>query len=102
MRQVVAGSDGNTVDLALRSTEINEEYINLSLRLKHNTKQSVEHWLQPMENPSTYATHTEIVAANQLIIVHPRATDFGWPALSITTKCKHMYVTYYQVYSNEH
>ena len=44
-----------------------------------------------MENPTTYATHTEIVAANQLIIVqHPRPTDIGWSTLSITTKCKHM------------
>ena len=41
--------------------------------------QSVEHYLQLMENPTTYATHTEIVAANKLIIVqHPKATGIGW------------------------
>ena len=33
-----------------------------------------------MESPTTYATHAEIVAANQLIIVqHPRATLAGQP-----------------------
>ena len=45
-----------------------------------------------METPTTYATYTEIVAANQLIIVHPRAIGIGCSTLSITTKCKHMYV----------
>ena len=52
---------------------------------------SVEHYLQLMENPTTYATHTEIVAANQSINVeHPRATGIGWSTLSVTTKCKHI------------
>ena len=37
-----------------------------------------------------YATHTEIVAANQLAIEqHTRATDIGWSTLFMTTKCKH-------------
>ena len=36
---------------------------------------------------SDHMHHTEIVAANQLIIVqHPTATDIGWSTLSITTK----------------
>ena len=53
--------------------------------------QSVEHYLQLMQNPITYATHTEVVAANQFIIVqHPRMTGIGWSALPIATKCKHM------------
>ena len=86
MHHVVAGSGGNTIDLAPHSTGIREEYIKVSVPLKHSTKHSVEHYLQLMENATTYATHTEIVAANQLIIVqHPRATDIGWSTLSITT-----------------
>ena len=52
--------------------------------------QIVEHYLQLMENLTTYATHTEVVAVNQLINVqHPRATGIGLLTLSIT-KCKHM------------
>ena len=55
-----------------------------------------------MENRTTYATHTEIVAANQLIVVqHPRATDIGWSTLFITTKCKHVCVTHH-IATNEH
>ena len=75
---------------------INEEYIK-GFGSPKTQYQSVQHYLQPiMENPTTYATHTNIVAANQLIIVqHPRVTDIGWSTLSMTTKCKHMYVTYY-------
>ena len=38
MHQVVAGSDGNTIDLALLSTGINEEYIKVSVPLEHSTK----------------------------------------------------------------
>ena len=38
MHQVVAGSGGNTIDLALLSTGINEEYIKVSVPLKHSTK----------------------------------------------------------------
>ena len=53
--------------------------------------QSVEHYLQLMDNPTTYATHIGVVAGNQLIVVqHPRAAGIGWSALSMTTKCKHM------------
>ena len=92
----VAGSGGNTIDLALLSTGINEEYIKVSVPLKHSTKQIVEHYLQLMENPTTYAIHTEIVAANQLIIVQqPIATCIGWSTLSITTKSAQTHVTYY-------
>ena len=94
MHQVEAGSGGNTIDLliALLSTGIKEDYINQGFGSPQTQQyQSVEHYLQIMENPTTYATHTEIVAANQFIIVqHPRATDIGWSTLSITTKRKHM------------
>ena len=38
MHQVVAGSGGNTIDLALLFTGVNEEYINVSVPLKHSTK----------------------------------------------------------------
>ena len=38
MHQVVAGSGGNTIDLALLSTGTNEEYIKVSVPLKHSTK----------------------------------------------------------------
>ena len=38
MHQVVAGSGGNTIDQALLSTGINEEYIEVSVPLKHSTK----------------------------------------------------------------
>ena len=38
MHQVVAASGGNTIDLALFSTGINEEYIKVSVPLKHSTK----------------------------------------------------------------
>ena len=60
--------------------------------------QSVEHYFQLMEIlPRTPYIHTEIVAANQLIIVqHPRATDIGWSTLSITTKYKHVLRTIWQ------
>ena len=52
-------------------------HIKVSVPLKHGTK--ALNTLQLMENPTTYATRTEHVAANQLIIVqHPRATDTGW------------------------
>ena len=83
MHLLVAGSGGNTIDLALFSAGINEENIKVSVPLKYSTKQRVEHYLQLMENPTSYATQ------------HPRATDIGWSTLSITTKCKHVYVTYY-------
>ena len=36
--QVAAGSSGNTIDLALLSTGINEEYIKVSIPVKHSTK----------------------------------------------------------------
>ena len=91
MHQVVAGSGGNTIHVAPRSTGIHEEYIKV-LGSPQTQYQSVGHYyLQLMENPTTYATHTEIVAANQLIIVqHPSATDIRSSTLSITTKCEHM------------
>ena len=56
MHQVVAGSGGNTIDLALLSTGINDmtTYINVSVPLKHSTKALS---LALMENPTTYATH---------------------------------------------
>ena len=91
MHQALAGSGGNTIDLALLPTGINEEYIKVSFPLKHSTKE-----LNTTSNPwkilpRTPHIHTEFVAANQLITVqHPRATDIGWSTLSITTKCKHM------------
>ena len=37
MHQVVAGSGGNTIDLALLSTGINEEFVKVSAPLKHST-----------------------------------------------------------------
>ena len=90
MHQVVAGSGGNTIDLALLSTGTNEEYIKVSVPLKHST-QALNTTPPTHRKSTTYATHTEVVAANQLVIVqHPRATDIGWSTLSITTKCKHM------------
>ena len=91
MHQVVAGLGGNTIDLALLSTGINEEYIKVSIPLKHSTKAMNTISNNSMENRTTYATPAEIVAANQFIIVqHPRASDIGWSNLSITTKCKHV------------
>ena len=90
MHLVVAGSVGNTIDLALLSMEI-KRGVHEGFGSPHTQYQSVEHSLQRMKNPTTYATHTEIVAANRLIIVqHPRATGIGWSTLSITAKCKHM------------
>ena len=95
MHQVVAGSGGNTMDLALLSTRINEEYIEVSVPLKHSTK-ALNTTSTTHGKSYRHTTHTEIVAANQLIIVqHPRATGIGWSTLSITTKCKHIYVPYY-------
>ena len=38
MHQVVAGSGGNTIDVALLSKGKNEEYIQVSLPLKYSTK----------------------------------------------------------------
>ena len=38
MHQVVAGSGGNTIDLALLSTGMNKEYIKVSVPLKHSAK----------------------------------------------------------------
>ena len=95
MHEVVAGSGEDTIDLALLSTGINEEYIKDSARLKRSSTKSVEHYLRLMENHAAYATYTEIAAANQLSIVLPRATDTGWSTLSITIKCEHLFVTYY-------
>ena len=58
--------------------------------------QSVEHYLQLMENPTTYAIHIEIVAANQLIIVqHPRATDIDWLVNPIHYHQVQAHTTYY-------
>ena len=62
--------------------------------------QSVEHHLQLMKNPTAYATHTEIVAANQSILVqHPRATDIvtgqPYPLPPSANTCG-------VLYSNEH
>ena len=78
MHQVVAGSGGNTLDLALLFTGINEKYIKVSAALKHSPKD-----LNTTSNswkilPRTSHIHTEIVAANHVIIVqHPRSTDIG-------------------------
>ena len=64
MHQTVAGSGGNTIDLTLLSTEINEEYIKVLIPLKYSTK-----WFKTTsnswENPIMYETHTGIIAANQ-------------------------------------
>ena len=38
MHQVVAGSRGNTIDLALPSTGVNEEYVKVSAPLEPSTK----------------------------------------------------------------
>ena len=77
MHQVVAGSGGNTINLALRSTEIHKEYIKVSVPLKHSTK-ALNTTSKLWKILPRTAQISEIVAANQLIIVqHPRATDIG-------------------------
>ena len=38
MHQVVAGAGGNTIELALLSTGINEDYIKVSVPFKYITK----------------------------------------------------------------
>ena len=38
MNQVVAGSGGNTIELALLFTRMNEEYIKVSVPIKHSAK----------------------------------------------------------------
>ena len=38
MHQAVAGSGGNNIDLALLSAGINQEYIKVSVPLKHSIK----------------------------------------------------------------
>ena len=100
MRQVVAGSGKNTIHLALLSTGINEEYIKV-FWFPSNTvpNQSVVHYLQLMENPTAYATHTKVVAANQLIIlynIHVRLTFFvGQPYPFLPSANTNIHVTYY-------
>ena len=90
VHQVVAGSDGNTIDSSSTSYGDKRGVHQRFGSPQTQQYQSVEHSLQLMENTTTYATHTEIVAANQLVIVqHPRATGIGWSTLSIT-KWKHM------------
>ena len=89
------GGDRRRWTLQLRSKERRR-----GERLRHSPVvlrfSAVErHDVQPMENRTTYAQYTETAAANQLIIVqHPSATDIRWSTLSITTKRKHMHVTY--------
>ena len=53
MHEVVAGSGGNTIiiHLALLSTGINEEYVKV-FGSPQTQYQSVEHYLQFMENPT--------------------------------------------------
>ena len=68
MHQVVAGSGGNTIDLALFSMGINEEYIKVSVPRKHSTKAlntNSNSWKILPRTPHI----TKIVAANQLIII---------------------------------
>ena len=64
MHQTVAGSGGNNIDLALLSTEINEEYIKVLIPLEYSTK-GLKTTSNSWENPITYETHTDIIAANQ-------------------------------------
>ena len=49
MHEVVAGSGGNTIDLGLLSTGVNEEYIKVLVSLKYSTKQIDEHYLHLTE-----------------------------------------------------
>ena len=90
MHQVVAASGENTIDLALLFTRINEEYIKVSVPVKHSTKAlntTSNSWKILPRTP----THTGIVAANQLNIAqHRRTTGIGWSTLFNTTECKHM------------
>ena len=62
MHDVMPGSGGNTFHQDI-TTGINQEYIKIcgSPQIQHH---SVDHYLQLTANSSTYATHTEVVAAN--------------------------------------
>ena len=101
MHQVVAGSGWNTIDLALLSSGINEKYIKVSVPLEHSSIKALNTTSDSWKIlPRTYATHTEIVAANELIIIvqHPRATGTvaGQPhPLPSANTCD-------ALYSNEH
>ena len=64
MYDIIPGSGGNTFHQAV-TTGMNEECIKISGSLQ-TRYQSVDHYLQLIANPSTYATHTEILAVNQL------------------------------------
>ena len=70
--------------------------------------QSVEHCLQLIGNPTTYAIHTEIVAANQFIIVQrPRATDIvagqPYPLPPSANTCDVLYSNeHYSTYGTQH
>ena len=71
MHQVVAGSEGNTIDLASLSMGINEEYIKVLVPLKHSTKALNTTTVPPTTHGKSYHVrtphiHTESVAANQL------------------------------------
>ena len=73
MHHVVAGSGGNTLDLALLATGRNEEYMEVSVSLKHGTKA-----LSTTSNSWKTLPRTQhipkLLTGNQLIIVqHPRA-----------------------------
>ena len=74
---IIPGSGGNTVHQAI-TTGINEEYIKIS-GSPQTYFHRVDHYLQLMATPSTYATHTEILAANQLYNIQIRITLAGEP-----------------------
>ena len=68
---LVWGLGGNTIDLAPLSMGINEEYIKVSVPLKHSSTKALNTiYPQLKENPTTYDTNTEIVAANQFYLLY--------------------------------
>ena len=88
MHQVVAGSGGNTIELALLSTWINDEYIKVSVALKHSTKA-----LNTTSNsvkilPRTPHIPKLLPPTNCCCTQDPKAIDIGWSNPHITTKCK--------------
>ena len=79
MHQVVAGSGGNTIYRSSSTLYGDKRGGHQGFGFPQTQYLSVEHYLQLMGNSTMYASHTEIVAANQLLIVqHPRATYIGW------------------------
>ena len=95
MHAIIPVSGGNTVHQAI-ATGINEEYMKIS-GSPQTHYHSVDHYRQLMADPSTYATHTEIVAANQLYNIQIPITFAGepYPTVPGANTCG-------VLYSNEH